>query len=38
MMWRLKLIAIALTAAVVAAFCLLEKEGTKADDKEMWKT
>jgi hypothetical protein len=33
MMWRLKLIAIAL-----AAFCLLEKEGTKADDKEMWKT
>jgi hypothetical protein len=37
-MWRLKLIAIALATVVVVAFCLLEKEGTKADDKEMWKT
>jgi hypothetical protein len=35
--WALVLAAVALGAAVLAGLGIIAKEGTKADDKDMWK-
>lgn len=37
-MWRLKLAVGMLVAAVLVGLGIIAKEGTKADDKENWKS